>query len=543
MRLSSDGTPERTPAAVGHPQRQLILAVMCLCLILVVVNVASLNVALPSIIADLEPSATQILWIVDSYALVFAGLLLPAGAIGDRFGRRGALLVGLAIFGAFAVAASVSNGALVLIGARGVMGIGAALMMPATLSIIMAVFPPHERAKAIAIWAGLAGAGGALGVISAGVLLRWFEWGAIFLVNVPIAVLAFVLIVRFVPTSRDAEKRPLDPIGSVLSVAGLAILLFAIIEGPEKGWQSGAVLGGFGVSAALLVGFVAYELRSRHPMLDPRLFLIRRFGLSSLTITINFLAMFGFFLLITQYFQFVGGASPLEAGVRTLPFPIAIVLLSPRSPAIAARIGTRNAIAGGLLVQAAGFAVLATVGADTSYGFVVVGLLLLAVGMATLMAPATNAIVSSLPLNKAGVGSAVNDTTREVGGAIGIAVMGTLLTTGYQSTVKPVAESLPADAADAATDSIGAAFGVAGQLDPAAAGQLIAAARSGFADGMSIAFIFAAVLSVAGAATIRSMFPADSTTHETERGTGSPQTTKTQPTTNINPSQVSSDPN
>ncbi len=508
----SQQTLSASSQETGHPRRWLILVIMCITLILVVVSVVALNVALPSIINDLEPSSTQTLWIVDAYALVFAGLLLPAGAIGDRFGRKGALLTGLGIFGALSIAATFATDPTTLIAARAAMGVGAALVMPATLSIITTVFPSHERAKAIAIWSGISGAGAAIGILNAGLLLKWYEWTSIFWVNVPIALIVFWLIVFIVPTSRDADQHPLDPGGTLLSVSGLTLLLIAIIEGPVAGWTSLLVLGSFAGAIVLLSGFVLFELRARFPMLDPRLFLIPRFGLSSLTITVNFMALFGMFFLISQYFQFVQGASPLESGMRTIPFPVTMILLSPHSPKLARRVGLGRAIALGLTIQTAGFLVLASLEPDSGYPIVVVGFMLLAIGMSALMAPATTTIVTSLPLNKAGVGSAVNDTTREVGGAIGIAVMGTLLTTGYQASVGDATQALPSEAADIAQDSIGGALIVAQRLassNPAAAESLASTARNAFGDGMSLSFLFAAAASILAAGIIARFFPKD----------------------------------
>ena len=410
----------------GHPRRQLILGILCLCLVLIVVSVSSLNVALPTIVRELEPSQSQQLWILDAYALVFAGLLLPAGALGDRFGRKGALLAGLSVFGLAAIVAAFSDAPNQLIALRAVMGAGAALVMPATLSIITVVFPPDERAKAIAIWSGFAGAGGAIGPITSGILLEYFWWGSVFFVNVPIVVLAFAAIAWIVPTSKDDEDRPLDPVGAILSVAGLFALLYGIIEGPEFGWTDPLVVLAFAGAAASLVGFVVYELRARHPMLDPRFFAIPRFGFGSLTITVAFLVMFGMFFLITLYLQFVQGYSALGAGIRTLPFAVTMIAVSPRSPDLAARFGARNVVSAGLAIQALGFVVVSFAQPDTSYALIAVGLVLMAGGMGLLMPPSTEAIVSSLPQSKAGVASAVNDTTREVGGAIGIALLGTI---------------------------------------------------------------------------------------------------------------------
>ena len=495
---------EQYPPATGHPQKWLILAIMCTCLILVVAGVSSLNIAIPSIIAELQPTNTETLWIVDGYALVFAGLLLPAGALGDRYGRKGALLVGLGIFIGGALWSAWSSDPATLIVARSSMGVGAALVMPATLSILIAVFPLRERGKAIAVWSGFAGAGGAIGIIGGGALLEAFWWGSVFLINVPIALIAAGLIAAVVPTSRDPENRPLDPIGALLSIAGLGSLVYAIIEGGEAGWGHGTTIGWFVAAAVLLTAWVAYELRATYPMLDPRLFKHRPFGLGSFTITISFTVMFGFFFLITQYFQFVKGHSPLSAGLRMLPFALTMIVVAPRSPALTARLGRRGAIVVGLLVESVGFVILATAGVDTSYGVIVFAIILLAAGMATLMPAGSEAIVSSLPPSKSGVGSAMNDTTREVGGALGIAVLGTLLANGYRSSIEGDTESLPPELAEVAEDGIGGAFRVAqetGALD------IIEPAKQAFVDGMSLAFIVAACIGVVAAAIIFVQYP------------------------------------
>ncbi len=497
--------PQATfPAETGHPRKWQILAIMCSCLILVVAGVSSLNIAIPSIVEELDPTNTELLWIVDAYALVFAGLLLPAGASGDRYGRKGALLVGLVIFAGGAVWSAYSTGPTMLIVARGSMGIGAALVMPATLSILVSVFPVSERAKAIAVWAGFAGAGGAIGIIGGGALLEVFWWGSVFFINVPIAVIAAALIMAIVPTSRDPHGQPLDPVGSLLSIAGLGALVYAIIEGGEIGWSEGTTIAWFVAAAVLLAGWIRWELGTEHPMLDPRLFRHRPFGLGSFTITVSFLVMFGYFFIMTQYFQFALGHSPLGAGVRMLPFAGTMIVVAPRSPALAERLGKRGAIVSGLLVQSLGFAILATVGLDTSYLVIVVSMVLLAAGMATLMPAGSEAIVSSLPPSKAGVGSAVNDTTREVGGALGIAVLGTLLARGYRSSVGEATEALPPELAEVAEDSIGGAFRVAAETGAA---ELVDPAREAFVDGMTLGFGTAAVIGVVSAAIIFSQYP------------------------------------
>ncbi|MEZ5279296.1 MAG: MFS transporter [Acidimicrobiales bacterium] len=508
-------TTNPSPGATteGHPRRQLILAIQCLCLVLIVASVSSLNVAIPTIVRELEPTSTEQLWILDSYALVFAGLLLFAGALGDRYGRKPALLLGLTIFGGASTVAAWSNAPEQVIAFRAIMGIGAALIMPATLSTIAVVFPPSERAKAIAVWAGVAGAGGAIGPLGSGLLLERFWWGSVFFVATPIALLAGIAIAAIVPNSRDTRKRPLDFVGAFLSIVGLTGLVFGIIEGPEKGWSAGITLGGFAVGALGLVGFVIWELKRPEPMLDPRLFLIPRFGLGALTITAAFFSMFGMFFVMTLYLQFVLGYSPLGAAARLLPFSVIMVLLAPRSPQLTARFGTRNVVAAGFVIQATGFALTQLLQPDSPYPMIILVIAPMAAGMALLMPPTTNAIVTSLPPDKAGVASAVNDTTREVGGAIGIALLGTLMTSGYQSSLGSATDTLPAQLAEIARDSIGGAAQVASMIGGADAANLIRVANSAFVDGMHQAFFVATAVAVVLAGVIKRFYPREELDH------------------------------
>ncbi|MDE0802536.1 MAG: DHA2 family efflux MFS transporter permease subunit [Acidimicrobiales bacterium] len=473
----------------GHPQRKAILGVLCLSLVLIVASVSSLNVAIPAIVNALEATQTEQLWILDSYALVFAGLLLPAGALGDRYGRKGALLVGMAIFGTFAVFASFMDAAEPLIALRAGMGIGAALIMPATLSIITNVYPPHERAQAIAVWAGFAGAGGAIGPLMSGLLLERFWWGSVFFVNVPIVVVAMVLIVRLVPSSRDLQQRKLDLVGAGLSIVGLGTLVFGIIEGPEKGWTSTTVLGAFAVAVIGIVTFVWWELRQDDPMLDPRFFRNRAFSIGSLTITVGFAVMFGMFFVLTLYLQFVLGHSALGAAVRTLPFAATMIIVSPRTPALGERIGRRAVVAGGLAVQATGFLVASRLTPETPYVVIALAIILMAAGLAAFMPASTEAIVSSLPDDKAGVGSAMNDTTREVGGALGIALLGSILSQGYRNGIEPVLGMVPEQFRGFVSDSIGGAVFAADAAPPEAAAQLLATANDAFIDGLQATFL------------------------------------------------------
>ena len=505
---------EHTPAAVsaeeaGHPRRWLILGILTLSLVQVVASVSSMNLALPAIQSALEASASELVWINAAYALVLAAILLPAGALGDRFGRKGALLVGLGIIlaGALAGASSASAGQIVLW--RCTMGIGAGLVMPATLSILTTIFPAHERSRAIAIWAGFAGAGGALGILSAGLLLEYFWWGSIFFVNVPIAVLLFVLVATLVPTSRDTHGHPLDPIGSILSAAALGALVFGLIQGPEYGWSHGYIVAAFLVAVILSLAWVRYENRHDHPMLDPGLFRIRRFGLGSLGIGVAFAVMFGMFFGLAQYMQFVLGYSALETALRTLPFAASMVSISPTGPKLAARFGVRIVIGGGLLITAIGLVGLATLDGSSGYVHVVASLCVASAGMALAFPAATESIVTSLPQDKAGVASAVNDTTREVGAAVGIALLGSLLTSGYRDSIGNSFDMLPPQAAEAARDSMVAALHVAASAPEALQPGLMAVARAAFADGYSLAMLVGATMLISASAVILRWFPRD----------------------------------
>lgn len=497
------------PDGTGHPRRNLILGIMCLSLVLIVASISSLNVAIPTIVRELEPTSTEQLWILDAYALVFAGFLLLCGALGDRYGRRHALILGLTIFAGASTLAAYATDPIQLIAYRAVMGVGAAFIMPATLSTLTVVFAPRDRAKAIAVWAGFAGAGGAIGPVGSGLLLEWFWWGSVFFIAVPIALLAIVGILAVVPNSADREKHPLDYVGALLSVIALVGLVFGIVEGPEGGWVSPLTVASFAVALVAGVAYVWWERRVRYPLLNPNFFRIPRFGLGSLTITFAFLAMFGMFFLLTLYLQFVLGYSALGAAVRLLPFSVIMIIVAPRSPLLTERFGTGRVVAAGFAIQAIGFAIATLLDADSSYAMLLLAVGPMALGMALLMPPTTNAIVTSLPQDKAGVASAVNDTTREVGGAIGIALLGTLATEAYQSSFGDAANGLPAPAAELAEDSVGGAFQAASQLPPEVGGPLIEAASSAYVDGTSLAFTVTAVISFVMAGIILRFYPAD----------------------------------
>ncbi|MCH7789557.1 MAG: MFS transporter, partial [Acidobacteria bacterium] len=406
-----------------------------------------------------------------------------------------------------------SSGQLILW--RALMGAGAAFIMPATLSIVATVFPPRERGRAIAIWAGFAGAGGAIGLISSGLLLERFWWGSVLLINVPILVVLAIAIVAFVPDSRDETASALDPVGSVLSIVGLVALVYGIIEGPEIGWSSAGTLGAFSIAVIGLVAFVVWELRSQAPMLDPRFFKQREFSLGALTISLAFFGLFGMFFVLTQFFQFVQGHSPLGAGLRILPYAIVLLIVAPRSAGLADKFGPRKVIGAGLAVASIGFVGLALSRPDTPYPMTALALVIVAAGVGVLMPPSTTAIVASLPEDKAGVGSAVNDLTREVGGLIGIAVIGTLVSVGYRANLGDATEGLDPELQHVAGDSIGALLGVASSLPADVAAPMIEVAGEAFSDGLRIG-MFAAAGSMAVAAVLVAVFyPAASESQQT----------------------------
>jgi EmrB/QacA subfamily drug resistance transporter len=488
-----------------HERRWSLLAVLCLSLVMVVMAVSGLNVALPTLQRELGASATMLQWIIDAYALVFAGLLLTAGALGDRFGRKGALLVGLALFATGAVISGFAGSAAVVILGRAVQGAGAAFVMPATLSLITAIFPPEERQRAIAVWVGFAGAGAAIGPIVSGALLQRFWWGSAFLVNVPVVAVTAAAIALYSPRSRDDNATPLDPRGAVLSLFGLGALLYGIIEGPERGWSDGVVLATFVAAAVFLVGFIAWERVAAHPMLPLRFFADRRFSVGSGVVTVSFFVMFGFFFLFSLYLQLVRGYSPLDAGLATLPMAATFIVVSPRSAPLAERIGNGRTIALGLFIVGLGMVVFSRVGIDTPYVVLALALVLLAAGMAISAAPATGSIMSAVPLAKAGVGSAMNDTTREVGGALGIAVFGSIVNSLYRSHLDLGGLDLPASAAAQINDSVGGAANAVSQTG-VDGGAVIERAAIAFTQAFDQMAVISVAISVAAAVVVLRTF-------------------------------------
>jgi EmrB/QacA subfamily drug resistance transporter len=486
-------------------RRWWILAVLCFSLLVIVLDNTILNVAIPTIVRDLDATNSQLQWMVDAYTLVFAGLLLTAGSLGDRFGRRGALQFGLVVFGIGSLASAFADSADQLIATRAFMGIGGAFIMPATLSIITNVFPPQERGKAIGVWAGTAGLAGVLGPTTGGFLLEHFYWGSVFLVNIPIVIGGLLAGIFLIPTSKDPSAPRLDPIGALLSITGLIALLYGIIEAPQLGWDNSTILLSFFLGAALLAGFIVWEGHTDHPMLDVRFFKNPRFTAASTGIMLIFFAMFGATFLITQYFQFVLDYSPLATGIRFLPWAAVIMIGSPSSARLVDRFGTKIVVACGLTLATLGMVSLSTLTVDSSYWpDVIWRMLLMAGGMSLTMAPATESIMSSLPLAKAGVGSAVNDTTRQVGGALGVAIIGSVLSSIYASKMGEflAGTAFKGPRATAIEESLGAALGTAARLAKTApdfAASLTHAANAAFVDGMQVGVLVAGGATLVGA--------------------------------------------
>jgi EmrB/QacA subfamily drug resistance transporter len=461
--------------------RWVALGVLCTSLLAIVIDNTIVNVALPTLARDLDAGVRELQWVVDAYTLVFAGTLLLAGTLGDRFGRRRALLAGLACFGLSSLVAAYAGGVGMLIAGRALMGAGAAFIMPATLSLLASVFADdRERALAVDVWAATAGLGVALGPVLGGILLEHFDWGAIFVVNVPLCVLALLIGRRVIPESREPAAPRVDWTGAALSGAGLIALVWAVIEGPVAGWLSARVLGA-GAGAVLALGALAMQQRRvAEPLLDVRLFRDPRFSAASATIMVLFFALFGFLFLSTQYLQFVLGYSPAAAGVRVLPYAGAMIVFASASAKLVAAFGTRRVVTVGMGLFAAGLAVAATISAGGGYGRLAVALALMGAGMGLAGAPATESILGALPPERANVGSAVNDTARELGGALGVAVVGSIMSSLYGARIQ-----------GAGHDSLASAV--------AAEPSVAAAARDAFVEAMSRASIAVAIVAALGA--------------------------------------------
>ena len=469
-----------------YERRWIILALMSLSLIIVILNNVTLNVALPELSQELGANNTDLQWMVDAYALVFGGTLLVMGALGDRFGRKPALQIGLIIValtsGATAMYASTSEH---VIFARAVMGLGAALVMPATLSVVVVVFPSEERGKAVGIWAAMAGAGAPIGLIVGGWSVENYGWEMVFWINVPVIIVALILGIFLVPNSKDSQERPLDFIGSILSIGALLSLLYAIIEAPNVGWTSLETIGIMGLGLFLTVAFIKWEMSTEHPMLPIDLFRNMGFTMGLVAITLAFFVMFSFMFTQMLHFQLVRGHSALSAALRFIPLPLGLMPAAANSDKLVAKFGKNNVVALGLSLVCTGMLLFTTVEVNTDYPRIALTFFILGLGMGLTMAPSTTMVMDSIPEDKAGVGSATNDASREIGGALGIAIGGSVLNDIYQNNLV-VPEGLETFS-PVVTESFPAAMRIGGQLlgDGNVLGsELIENARLAFMEGM-----------------------------------------------------------
>ena len=505
----SADAPTGAPGEELYPLRWWALVVLCLSLLIVFVGNSSLNVALPTLSRELGATTSQLQWVVAIYSLVFAGLLFTTGALGDRYGRKGALQFGLALFLVGCGLASMATSTWQIIACRAVMGAAAAFIMPSTLSIIVNIFPPGERTKAIAIWAGVTGAAGSLGPLASGFLLGHFWFGSVFLVNVPIVIVALISGWFLVPKSRDPEKAPLDPIGAVLSIIGIGSLVYGLIQAPDNGWGSPATIAAFGVAVAVLVLFALWELHTPEPMLDMRFFKNRAFSVGTGGMILVFLSMYGVMFLLTQYFQLVLGYSPLSAAVRLLPLAPIMIVVAPMTPRLSARFGSNRVVSAGMLSIAIGMLMFLGLGVDTSYLYVLISVTPIAAGMSLAMSPMTAAIMSSVPTRRAGAGSAMNDASRELGAALGVAVLGSVAASKYSSTLSHLTSTLPSSERDSAQSSLAGALETATKLPELAGKALTTGAEHAFIDGFHLAVTAGAVLALTAAALVLRYLPRD----------------------------------
>jgi EmrB/QacA subfamily drug resistance transporter len=496
-----------------HARRWWTLGVLSLSLVIIGLDNTVLNVALPTLQRTFHATASELQWMVDAYVLVFAGLLLTMGALGDRFGRARALQLGLVVFAASSIAATFSTEAIHLIAARIAMGIGGALIMPSTLSIIANVFPREERAKAITIWAGVSGLGVGLGPVVGGLLIENFDWAAVFLLNVPIALIALALGAILVPESRDPAESRLDLPGAVLSIGAVGALVYGIIEAPGTGWTDPLILGSFAGAAVLGLAFGWRETHTDAPMLDLALFRNARFTAGAGAIALTFFAMFGVIFGLTQFLQFVLGKTALEAGTLMITLALGIPIGARISLKATGHLGTNRVIGGALVVLSLVLVSLSQWTPTTDPLIVSATLFVLAICLANVMAPATSAVMGAVPEAKAGVGSAMNDLLRQLGGALGVAIIGSVMNTVYRDRIGEALAGLPAAAAQAAGDSVGAAVAIAGQIGGPTGTALAATARSAFVDALGLASIVAAAIAVATAVLIVRTMPAHGAEH------------------------------
>ncbi len=493
--------PARNASLVAPAKRRwTILAAVCLAAFAINIDTTIVNVALPSLTRELGASTRDLQWIVDAYNLAFAALVLAAGSLGDRFGRRPALLIGLLGFALASAIGALCTSPGELIAARFAMGTFAALIFPTTLSVITNTFADRtERAKAVGVWGAVTGLGVAVGPVTGGLLLAHFSWPSVFLALVPVALLASIAVWRVVPESRDPSTPPLDWAGLVTATVAISALVYTIIEAPGRGWSSAPTLAGFAVALGVGITFVRIELRRRHPMLDVSLFRERAFSAASGSVTVAFFALFGFIFLITQYMQFIRGYGTLSTGARILPVALSIGAASVIGANLATRVGTRRIVAIGLTLLGGSFLWISQIGQAIPYSVVIVQMVMMGTGLGLTTAPATESILSVLPPAKAGVGSAVNDATREVGGTLGVAIIGSVYTTLYASgLLHSGAGHLPSTALRTAQSSVGAGYAVAVRVPAELHLRVLHSVQNAFMNGLHSGCLVAAGVCVVG---------------------------------------------
>ena len=482
---------------------------MSLSLVITLLNNVTVNVALPELSKDLEADNTELQWIMDAYVVVFGGLLLVMGALGDRFGRKEALLAGLGIVGLVsAITAEYATSSEQVIGARAMMGLGAALVMPATLSVIVVVFPPEERGKAVGVWVGMAGIGAPIGLLVGGWAVESFDWRAVFWINPPIVALAMGLVVLLVPSSKDEAENPMDPIGASLSVGALGLILYAIIEGPSLGWTSSRVLGLGSIGLILTFIFIRWERSAAHPMLPMAFFDDRGFTMGLVAISLAFFVMFSFMFTQMLHFQLVRGHSALDAALRFLWLPLGLMPSAANSDRLCERFGNNNVVSFGLSLIGVAMLVFTTVERETGYAVLAAIFFLIGIGMGLTMAPSTTLVMDSIPHDKAGVGSATNDASREVGGAFGIAIVGSVVNEIYQSEME-VPVGLEVDP-EVVSESFPAAIRIGNELlamGDEMGQELIVNAEFAFVEGMTGAAAISAIAAIINAILVKLYMP------------------------------------
>lgn len=488
-------------SAKGYRNRWIALAFMGISLLIISLDNTVLNLALPSIAEDLGSSASQLQWIVDAYVLAIAGLLLTMGYLGDRLGRKPTLQIGLVIFALFSLGAALSNSTGMLIGMRAMMGIGAAVILPATLSILTATFQePKERAQAIALWAAIFALGMGIGPLIGGWLLDNFHWSSVFYINIPIVAIGLIGGYYFIENSKSENPRKIDITGAVLSIAGFFALVYAIIQAGMEGWTAPHVLYAFGAAVVLLGLFILLELKSKNAMLPLHFFKNMSFTGANVALTLVSFGLMGAFFFLGQFLQSVQGYTPLQAGVRLLPMAAVSFISAAVSAQIANRIGTKLTVGAGVFIAAVGFFYFAWIAAvDVSYTNIAIAMSIASFGIGLTMSPATNSVMGAIPVGQSGIGSAMNNTTRQIGAALGVAILGTIMNATYLAKIDAVnwPAQLPAQAMEAIRNSIQGAHIVAQNVSyPQLAEMIINQSNEAFTSGSSHALVVAAIIMV-----------------------------------------------